>query len=127
MWDDIGTRQGDPLCRHPGPENGAKRAWSRDRKRWGGWITGTGNRVFLMSTGRQPEAELLGPVGSREMLEFYYNSTEEKNGSVLLLEEDVNNLHFKDQSGSWEPLSTQWRVWCPREPPGRHTSYGWSW
>ena len=79
---------------------------------------------FFMSAGRQPEAELLGSVGSREMLEFYYNSTEEKNGSVLLLEKDVNNLHFTDQSGSWEPLSTQWRVWCPREPTGRHTPYG---
>lgn len=90
-----------------------------------GWITGTSNRVFLMSTGRQPEAELLGPVGSREMLEFYYNSTEEKNGSVLLLEEDVNNLHFKDQSGSWERVPSGGLV--PQRTPGRHTSYGWSW
>lgn len=77
MWDDIGTRQGDPV-QTSWSENGAKRAWSRDRKRWEGWITGTGNRVFLMSTGRQPEASFLGLGVLERCLNFIITAQKKK-------------------------------------------------
>ena len=70
----------------------------------------------------------IGTIGNSMQFHCFIAMTNiEKNSNTLLLEKDVNNLDFKDQSGSWEPLGTQWRVWYHREPPGRHVSHDWSW